>query len=87
MTQQALGTEKYEVWCAPRGYEPGALTRKKVDELTEMRATSQCLAELQHGAQQPRLTTEADVEPDTKTRKRTENAAADQAKNSSARVD
>ena len=27
MTQQALGTEKYEVWCAPRGYEPGALTR------------------------------------------------------------
>ena len=52
-----------------------------------MRATSQCLAELQHGAQQPRLTTEADVEPDTKTRKRTENAAADQAKNSSARVD
>ena len=46
---------------------------------------------MEHEAQQPRLTTEADVEPDTKSRKRTEGAsAADRVKNgdsSSARVD
>ena len=46
---------------------------------------------MQHQAQQSRLATEADVEPDTKTRKRTENAAENRAKHgdnrSSARVD
>ena len=60
-------------------------------ELTEkMRAKNQRLADLQHGAQQPRFATEAGVEPDMKTRNRTEGAAADQARNedsSSARVD
>ena len=49
------------------------------------------LAGLEHEDRQPRLAMEADVKPDTKTRKRTENAAADRAKqgdkSSSARVD
>ena len=53
--------------------------------------SSQRLADLLHEAQQPRLATEANVEPDMKTRKRTEDAVADRAKqgdnNSSARVD
>ena len=35
-----------------------------------MTATNLRLADLQHEARQPRLTTEADVEPDIKTRKR-----------------
>ena len=64
---------------------------KKLEDLTGMmRATNQRLADLQHQAQQPRLATEADVDPDTKTRNRTEGAAVDQAKHgnsSSARVD
>ncbi|CAM9218016.1 unnamed protein product, partial [Ascophyllum nodosum] len=34
----------------------------------------------EHRARQPRVATEADVKPDTKTYKRTEDAAADQAK-------
>ena len=47
-------------------------------ELTEdTRAIKQPLAGLKHEARQPRLATGADVEPDIKTRKRTENAAAD----------
>ena len=51
---------------------------KKLDELTGMvRATNQYLADLQLQAQQPRLATETGVEPDTKTRKRMEGAAAD----------
>ena len=41
-----------------------------------MRKTKQRLADLQHEAQQLRFATEADVEPNTKTRKRTESAAA-----------
>ena len=46
-------------------------------ELTdEMRATNERLAGLEHEARQPRLATEADVEPGTKTRKRTEGASA-----------
>ena len=50
-------------------------------ELTgRMRATNQRLADLQHEAQQPRLATEADVEPETKNLKRTEDAAADRVK-------
>ena len=65
---------------------------KKLGELTEkMRASSQHLAGLKHEARQPRFATEVDVEPDTKTRKRTEDAAVDRAKyvdnSSSARVD
>ena len=55
-----------------------------------MRASSQRLADLLHGAQQPRLAMEADVETDKKTRKRTEDAAANRMKNggsSSARID
>ena len=55
---------------------------KQFDDLTEkMRDTNQCLAGLQHEARQPRLAAEADIEPDTKTRKRTMNAAADRVKN------
>ena len=46
-----------------------------------LRATDQHLLDVEHDARQPRLTTEADVKPDTKTRKRAEDAAAYQAKN------
>ena len=54
---------------------------RKSDELTEkMRAVRQRLAGLEQDARHPRLATEADVPTDTKTRKRTEDAAADQAK-------
>ena len=62
---------------------------KQFDDLTEkMRVTNQRLAGLEHEARQPRLATKADVEPDTKTCKRTEDAsAAERVKNSSARVD
>ena len=65
---------------------------KKLVELTEkMRATNERLADLQHQAQQPRLTAEeVDVQQDTKTCKRTEGALADRVKNGdgfSARVD
>ena len=65
---------------------------KQFDELAEnIRVTNQRLAGLEHEARQPRLAKETDVEPDTKTRKRTENAAAHRAKHgnrsSSARVD
>ena len=45
---------------------------------------------LPHGSRQPLLATEADVEPDTKTRKRIEDAAVDRVMNgdsSSTRVD
>ena len=57
-----------------------------------MTVTNQRLAGLEYEARQPRLSTEeADVEPDTRTRKRTEGAsAADRVKNGdsySARVD
>ena len=64
---------------------------KRLGELTgEVRVTDQRLAELQHEAQQPRLATEADVESDMKTRKRTKDAAAVREKHgdsSSTRVD
>ena len=64
---------------------------KQLVKLTEeMGAANQRLAGLQHEARQPRVATEADVKPDTKTRKRTENAAVDRVLNgdsSSARVD
>ena len=67
------------------------LMKSYFDELTEMKETRQRLAGLEHEARQPRLAMEADVIPDTKTRKRTEDAAADQAKHgdksSSAQVD
>ena len=50
---------------------------RKLDELTEkMRATRQRLAGLEQDTRQPRLAMEADVPTDTKTCKRTENAAA-----------
>ena len=50
---------------------------RKLDELAdEMRATKQRLAGLEQVAWQPRLVMEADVPPDTKTRERTEGAAA-----------
>ena len=56
-----------------------------------LRATNQRLADLEHEARQPRLAMEANVKPDTKTRKRTKDAAADRAKHgdksSSAQVD
>ena len=50
---------------------------RKLDELTEMRATKQCLAGLEEVARQPRLATEADVRVDKKIRKRMDKAAAD----------
>ena len=54
---------------------------RKLDELTEMiRATRQRLAGLEQVARHPHFATEADVPTDSKTRKRTENAAADQTK-------
>ena len=54
---------------------------KKLDELAkEMRETRQRLAGLEQDARQVRLAMEADVISDTKTRKCTENAAADRAK-------
>ena len=50
---------------------------KQFDELTKkMRVANQCFAGLEHKARQQRLVTEADVESDTKTRKRTEDASA-----------
>ena len=50
--------------------------KKKLDELMEMtRGTSQRLAGLEHDVRQPRLTMEADVQADTKTRERTEGTA------------
>ena len=56
-------------------------TDEQLDELIgRTRETSQRLIDVQHQAQQRHLATEADVEPDTKTRKRTEDAAADRAK-------
>ena len=65
---------------------------KQFNVLTEkMRVTNQRLAGLEHEARQSRLGTEAGVEPDAKTRKRTEGASAvDRGKNghsSSAGVD
>ena len=49
---------------------------ENLDDLAEkMRETRQRLAE--QDARQPRLATEGDVQLDTKTRKRTEDAAAD----------
>ena len=54
---------------------------KRLDELTEkMREARQRLAGLNQEARQSRLATEADIEADTKTRKRTENAEANRAK-------
>ena len=56
-----------------------------------MRVTKQRLAGLNHKARQQRFAMEADIKPDTKTRKRTEDAAADRVKHgeksSSGRVD
>ena len=54
-----------------------------MSELTGMlRTTNKRLAGLEHEARQPRLATEADVEADKKTRKRTKDAsAADREKN------
>ena len=46
-----------------------------------MRDAKQRLAGLEHDARQPRLATEADIESDTKIRKRTEDAAADRGMN------
>ena len=66
---------------------------KKLVKLTEemKKVTNRRLAGLDHEARQPHLATEANVEPDTKTRKHTEDAAADPAKHgdniSSSRVD
>ena len=59
--------------------------KESLDRMSEttdrmLRATDQRLAGAEHDARQPRLATEADVEPYTKTRKRTEEAAADQVK-------
>ena len=59
------------------------LNQKKIhfDDLTEkIIEAKKCLADLEHEAQQPRLAMEADVTPDTKTRKHPEGAAANRAK-------
>ena len=54
---------------------------KKLDELMERtRETKKRLVGLGHDTRQLRLVMEADVKSDTKTRKRTEDAAADRAK-------
>ena len=54
---------------------------EKLDELMEKtRETNQRFAGLEHEARQSHLTMEADVTPDTKTRKRMKDAAADRAK-------
>ena len=54
---------------------------EKLDELTKkVKETRQRLAGLEHDARQPGLATGADVPTDKKTRKRMEDAAADQAK-------
>ena len=65
---------------------------KQVDELTEkIRQQNQRLAGLEHEVRQSCPTAEADVEPNTKARRRTKDAAADRSKHgdksSSARVD
>ena len=44
--------------------------------MEDIRVTNQRSASLEQDAWQPRLTMEADITPDTKTRKRTEGAAA-----------
>ena len=66
------------------------MDKQLVELIGIMRATNQRLTNLQHQAQQPRLATEADVKPDMKIRKRTEDATAGRAKHgdysSSARV-
>ena len=50
----------------------------RISELTGMlNATNKRLAGLEHDVRQSRLATEADIEPDTKTRKHTEDTAAD----------
>ena len=59
--------------------------KKSLDRMSEtidriLRVTDQRLAGLEQDARQPRLATEADVLTDSKTRKRTEDAAADRAK-------
>ena len=54
---------------------------KKVDELNENTSeTNQRFADPERDARQSRLVTEADVPTDKKTRKRAQDAAADQAK-------
>ena len=67
------------------------LDRERLEYTEKKSKTNQRLAGLQHKARQPRLATEVDVEPDTKTRKRTEGAAADDrvmnGNSSSARAD
>ena len=61
--------------------EPYDESDMKLDKLAEkMRESKQRLAGLKQEAQQPRLAMEADVKSDTKTRKRMEDAAADQIK-------
>ena len=50
-----------------------------------MKTTDQHLAGAEHDARQPRFATEADVATDKKTRKRAEDAAADQAKHGDSR--
>ena len=45
--------------------------------MEKTREINQRFTGLEHEARQPRLATEADVEADTKTRKRKEDAAAD----------
>ena len=55
---------------------------KHLSENTDiLRAENQRSAGLEYYARQPRLTTEADVESDSKTRKGTEDAAADRVMN------
>ena len=63
---------------------------QRFEESLEKNKNDHHLAGLQHQAQQPRLATEADVKPNTKTRERTEGGEADgenYGDNLSARVD
>ena len=53
----------------------------RFEDTEEKSKTNQRLTGLRHEARQSRLATEANIEPDTETRKRRENVAADQVMN------
>ena len=62
--------KRFDIWTSRFGNE-------RMEDTKEKNNSNQRLAGLQHQAQQPRFAMEADVKSDTKTRKRTEGAAAD----------
>ena len=76
--QEEFGSDQPTLVDVYRLFEERFVRQLKImDELVEeMRATEQRSASLEHDARQPRLTMEADVPSDTKTRERMEGAAA-----------